>query len=400
MTATTHLTVGGAPALSLVLHVPPFGPWWAEAPIDGDPELSGAVDIAVGETFTLRGTIVSGGSFADQRTVRVVAGGAGWGTLLPARAYHSDAGVPARTVAQDAAVAAGETLGAFEPAATMVGVDFVRAAGSASWALERAAGGAAWWVGYDGVTVVGARATSTPTAGAYQLLAFDPVNGLAVLAVDDLASIVVGSQLAAEERMPVAQTVRELRIEVTPEAATVIAWCGSLDNDRGRLGRALEAVVRRVIGERIYGSIRYRVMAIRGDRVELQSIAPGYPDIGPVPYAPGVAGAHSTLQVGAEVLVEFIEGDRTLPRVTHFAGKDGVGWTPVDTVLDAQTLIKLGQNATEFVALAASTKARLDTLQVAHDTHNHPTAPNGPVSPPNVLAGTLGPIAATKVKAE
>ncbi len=48
----------------------------------------------------------------------------------------------------------------------------------------------------------------------------------------------------------------------------------------------------------------------------------------PVSMWPGVAGAHAELQLGAHVLVEFIEGDRRLPIVTGFAGKDSPGFVP------------------------------------------------------------------------
>lgn len=396
---TTHLLVGGAPALSITLHVPPMGAWWLEAALEGDPDLSGSVEVAIGDSLTLRGTIVSGGSFADQRTVRVVAGGGGWGSLLAARAYHSDAGVTALSVAQDAATAAGETLGSFSPSAPTIGVDFVRASGPASAALEAAAGGTPWWVGFDGLTVVGTRSTSAPAPGSYQILAFDPITSIATIAADDLATIAVGSTLAAEERMPTAQTVRELRFEITPDTATIVAWCGAFDSDRGRAARALEALVRRVLAEKLYGSIRYRVMRTNGDRVELQAIAPGYPDIGPISYAPGLAGAHSTLQVGAEVLVEFIEGDRTRPRVTHFAGKDGVGWTPTATTIDASgasASIKLGANATEIPAWASKILDELTKIQVALNNAVAPAAggaltwPPGTQYVPPVSSASLG----------
>jgi phage baseplate assembly protein V len=56
-------------------------------------------------------------------------------------------------------------------------------------------------------------------------------------------------------------------------------------------------------------------------------------------------------------------------------------------------------SAADAVALAADVKDRLDALQVAHDTHNHPTAPSGVVSVPHVLVGPLDDVAADKVKA-
>lgn len=57
-------------------------------------------------------------------------------------------------------------------------------------------------------------------------------------------------------------------------------------------------------------------------------------------------------------------------------------------------------SATQFVALANLVKAELDKIQAAYDTHNHPTAPAGPVSPPSVLIGTIGNVAATDLKAK
>ena len=63
--------------------------------------------------------------------------------------------------------------------------------------------------------------------------------------------------------------------------------------------------------------------------------------------------------------------------------------------------IHLGSKmAADALALASATKAHLDSLQMAHDTHNHPTAPMGPVSPPSVLVGALGPIASDVVKSD
>jgi hypothetical protein len=61
-----------------------------------------------------------------------------------------------------------------------------------------------------------------------------------------------------------------------------------------------------------------------------------------------------------------------------------------------------GGNAsvTDFVALATITKTHLDALQNAHDTHNHPTAPVGPVSVPSVIVGPLSGIASQDFKAK
>lgn len=399
---TSRVTVGGVTALALVLHVPLVGPWWAEAVLEDATAVSGAVELSIGETLTLSGTVAprASGAFGEGRSVRIVAGAGGWASLLGAQGYHNDGGVSARLVASDAAAAAGETLGDFAPSATTLGADYVRSAGAASRALEEAAGTAAWWVGFDGRTNVGTRPTSTPTAGSFEVLDFDPVGRVATLGMDDLASIAIGSVIPADTRIPEALTVRELRIEVTGDAATVLAWCGGTDGTRGRVAGTLRAIVERVVDDMLLGPKRYRVFRMSSDRVELQAVSPGLPNIGPISMSPGVAGAHAELTPGSIVLVTFVDGDRTLPMITHFAGKDGTGWTPANLTLDATTLIKLGADAANFVALANLVSARLDVLQNAHDTHKHATAATGPAVIPDVIVGPLASVAATKVRAQ
>jgi hypothetical protein len=59
----------------------------------------------------------------------------------------------------------------------------------------------------------------------------------------------------------------------------------------------------------------------------------GLPDLLPLSVWPGIAGAHAELAPGAEVLVGFIEGDRTQPVVLAFAGREGPGFVPVRLTL-------------------------------------------------------------------
>lgn len=68
-----------------------------------------------------------------------------------------------------------------------------------------------------------------------------------------------------------------------------------------------------------------------------------------------------------------------------------------------KTVIVAGDEAAaQFVALANLTKARLDTLQNAHDTHKHTgvTSGVGSSAVPDVIVGPLADVAATKLKAE
>ena len=342
------------------------GPWVAEVDLEGDGALSGSVELKLG-TLSLRGTVdaSAAGTFGLQRRARIVAGGGGWGNTMRARGYHEDAGVKALLVAQDAAREAGESLGTFTPRAERLGRDYARQALPAATALENAAGGANWWVGYDGVTVVGSRPTNVPAETSYQVMAYDPRTGRATLAVDDPAAVVIGSVLSKGLDAPI--TVRELQIVVTAEELRVVVTGGGASE--GALASVLRSLVARLSDSKLFGIYRYRVALMSGDRVQLQAVRQqvGLPDLLPLSMWPGVAGCHAQLTPGAEVLVEFIEGDRAQPIVTHFSGKDGTGFAPLTLVIGGP---------------AGPAAARVgDTVQVT--------------LPPAAFAGTIGGSPAT-----
>ena len=311
------------------------GPWFAECELEGDAQVSGQVTLEINGT-PFAGTVdePSNGVFEGNRKVRVLAGGGGWARNVTARNYHNDARIRARTVAEDAARAVGETIGGFVPIAERIGIDYVREVGPASRVLEDVIGGVPWWVDYDGVTRVGMRSSVEAASDAYNVLAYDPMDRRATLGVDDLAVIQPGTIISKGLDAP--QTVREIEISTdTEEEVRIIAWCGGSATGAGQLAQLMRSIVERTSDGRIWGKYRYRVVRMSTDRVELQAVrqAAGLPDVMPVSMWPGIAGAHAELTPGAEVLVEFIEGDRTLPIVTHFAGKDGKGHVPVSLTL-------------------------------------------------------------------
>jgi hypothetical protein len=103
-----------------------------------------------------------------------------------------------------------------------------------------------------------------------------------------------------------------------------------------------------------------------GDRVELQAVrqGAGLPDVLPVSMQPGVAGAHAKLAGGSIVLVEFIEGDRTLPFVASFAGKDTSGHGPDELDFTVSDTIRLGSDgATESYLLGNSWASDFGSFQ-------------------------------------
>jgi hypothetical protein len=72
-----------------------------------------------------------------------------------------------------------------------------------------------------------------------------------------------------------------------------------------------------------------------------------------------------------------------------------------DTVVEPtdSNFIKLGAGATDFVALAQKVLTELGKIETAYNTHTHPTAPDGPVSPPSATY-VKASVAADKAKAE
>ena len=117
-----------------------------------------------------------------------------------------------------------------------------------------------------------------------------------------------------------------------------------------RLLRAMQAIVRETFPRYDFlAKYRYRVVKMNpcDDRVQLQAVRKlaGLPDLLPVSILPGMAGLSAVLTPGAIVLVEFIEGDPSLPIVTHFEAKGGSGFLPVSLFLDATAAVNIGATA-------------------------------------------------------
>ncbi len=185
---TPHVSVAGIAATSLSLYQGFTGTWMADVSFDQSIDLLGPQTITVG-TRTFAGTVlVPSFNWNQKGTLRIVGGGAGWRKALPGRSWHNDLGLKASTVLQATADECGEAL-TFDSEDSRVGVDYVRLAGPAAWALRELA--PEWWVDPAGVTHTLARA-SAPASG-YEVLDYEHLLGHATLAVDDPLAVVPGS---------------------------------------------------------------------------------------------------------------------------------------------------------------------------------------------------------------
>lgn len=331
------ISVGGIPAQSVRLIVGNTGPWHLLADLESDePLVYGAtVPVRIGD-LTLVGTVdpLFDGTYNLQRKCRVIAGAAGWGRDVPERGYHNDAGVKARLIAEDAARGVGEKIGTFVPAHERVGVDYARQAGPAVRTLEDAAGsGVAWWVDYAGITHVGVRPAVAADPEAYDVVAYDPRERMATLALTDVAAVGIGSVIASG--VPEARAVRQYELTITSEETRARVWLGGDETSHDRLTGLMRSIITRANDRKLWGPWRYRIvrMAIDG-RVDLQPVRPGagLPELAAIEVW-GAPAMHANLTPGAHVLVQFIEGDRGQPVVTHVTPRGGEGWIPLTVTI-------------------------------------------------------------------
>lgn len=332
MASDLYIGVNGQRLTAIKLTVSNGGPWIADVDFESDPSAEGRVELVIGE-LKCRGTIsaLSSGAFGLQRRARIVAGAGAWADTVPAKQYHNDAGVKASLVAADAARAVGETLGSFVPAAERIGRDYVRDVGPAARVLEDTLGGVPWWVDYAGVTRAGSRPPVQLAAEAYTVLAYDPRERIATLAMDDPGLMQIGALLVVDGP----QIVRAFEVRINANESRVLAWCAGSASGTGYLAGLVKSIVERTTDGALHGHYRYRLVRMAGERLELQAVrkVAGLPDLLPISVMPGIAGAHAILTPGTEVLVAFVEGDRGQPVALAFSGLDGPGFAPVALTL-------------------------------------------------------------------
>ena len=134
--------------------------------------------------------------------------------------------------------------------------------------------------------------------------------------------------------------MREYTVQADANGVRVFAWVGADERSAGRLTELVRAIAERAVSPRLFGLYSYRVVNLAsGGRLSLQPVHRdlGLPDLDPISQWPGVPGAAPKPTLGGEVLVAFIDGDRSQPVVTHYAGEGGNGFVPQELVLGGST---------------------------------------------------------------
>jgi hypothetical protein len=343
-------TLNGKPVARAHLVAPWTGPWLATLmPHDADVP-KGSVQVQIGQ-LTLNGTVDPdrSGAFAGEARIVVRAGAGAWGKPVTPKQNHNDGTLRRSSMAIDAAKVLGESLVVSASVdGPLVGVDFPREAAAGSRILEQLFPGVVWYVGADGVTRVGPRTTRDVSASV-RVLELDTTTKRATLALegDDVGSLLPGGSISDLVRLGGEPfVIHDVEILLDESELRATAW-GRPGRDGVLLG-ALRQLVREADPRRTFlGLYRYRVYKMSGDRVELQIVnrSTGLPDVLPISIMPGVAGASFDLTSGCVVLVQFVEGDPSLPVVTHLAKKGDSGFLPVMLALDATDTLSLGATA-------------------------------------------------------
>lgn len=343
--------LNGAPCSRARVSAPWTGAWVASVqPHDAANIPSGAAIVKVGQ-LDLHGTVdpIRTGVFAGSATVTVIGGAGAWARPVKSRKYHNDAGLRRTPIAVAAAREVGETLvvaSAADP--DSLGVDYPREAGPASRVLETLFPDVPWYVGADGVTRVGDRSTRD-VSGKVTILDLEHTSRAATLSLEDdnVANVLPGCSILDTERLGAEPyVIHDVEVLVTGESVRATAW-DRAGRDHVLVG-ALRSLMREADPRRTFlGLYRYRVYKMQGDRAELQIVKPrvGLPDVLPISIMPGLAGASAELTGGAVVLVQFIEGDPSLPVVTHASKKGDTGAIPQSLIIDSFGRLDIGESA-------------------------------------------------------
>ncbi len=129
-----------------------------------------------------------------------------------------------------------------------------------------------------------------------------------------------------------------------------------------RILRAFAALVEKFTEQtKCHVQVRYRVVRAQGDRYDLQAVRKGeWPDLVPCGVQAGAAGYKANLALGSIVLVAFVEGDPTLPRIVAFEEPGQPGFVPISIKIAADAgaapaAARVGDTVQGFMAVGPIT---------------------------------------------
>lgn len=316
-------TLAGRTCTHARVQIPAWGASYADVTLDGEFTISGKATLVIAD-LTIQGTVLSGGPGTGRSFYRIVAGGGGWGKLLPSKSYSNDAGVKLATVLGDAASEAGETLDAstLDQSAALASY-WVRPADQACRILEQVAS-KNWYVGEDGKTRIGQRPGATLKASATLTSQTDLARGTVTLASDAIAAILPGVTVNGIAAVDVEH-------EFTPDSGLRTTLWGQQNNTNSRRIAALRAILQQLFPNiKFAGLYEYRIVTQDGERLNLQPVrvSLGMPTLSRVMVRPGLPGCKAQHSLGSRVVVGFVNADATKPVVVSFEDAESSGFVP------------------------------------------------------------------------
>lgn len=185
----TYAALNGNQIVSAQITIPMRGIWTADVMLEQEPEtsLTGLLSLTIGESFTMRGTIVRSGEFVGTFSARLVGGYAGWRTVLAPRSYRSPLGLRLSPILRDAAREAGEQINVADDRTLQS--FYVRPRGRASRVLTDLYPD--WWIDFDGVTQIAERVSGV-VGSSFDVIGYDPHVGKIEVATDAPQAFVPG----------------------------------------------------------------------------------------------------------------------------------------------------------------------------------------------------------------
>lgn len=357
------IRLDGAAVLQGSIVLPMNGAWTADLQVASDVPLTANAEATIElPGLDLAGRIIRADVFAQRLRVRMTGGFFNWSEPQTTKHYRD---ADADQVLSDVGVTTESPVG-------VPLLYWTRASGTTGSTVEAIARhvGHNWRVNPDGAVRLAAESPATVADPDAVEISRDPARGLVTLAVE-LATLLPGTQYRDDLVGDVVYTVGDeaLRCRYYTQARASV-W-GSLD-------RLIRFIKRDTL---FLGQHTAEVIAQAADgTLDLMpdSDALRAQGLQAVPIRHGLPGVEVEVPAGERVLLSFDGGDPTKPYASL--------WHEGQV-----TAVYIGGK--EALALAKETKAHLDALQAAHDSHTHiTTATVGAAPAPGVISPTAAPV--------